>query len=464
MAIQKRQRIEHPISTLITLPSGEFANWIALNMLPASVIRKKRDGHRLTDDEIRWFINGFVTGEVADYQMSALAMAICLRGLDVNETTSLTRHMLESGQQLPRVSDRPRIDKHSTGGLGDKVSLILAPLLACFDAEVPMISGRGLGRTGGTLDKLEAIPGFQTQMNESDRDAMLQDIGTFIVGANETVAPADRRLYALRDVTATVESVGLITASILSKKLAATLDALVMDVKVGSGAFMTTEAQATELAESIVRVGTAAGLPTTAILSDMDQPLGSAIGNAIEVNESLDVLNGAGPKRTRELTIELCATLLAHAKIIDSIEHARSALARYLDDGSARERFDRMVARQGGTLTGPLPLAKPVVIEAPRAGHVRSIDCAAIGDVVIMLGGGRRQTGDQLDPSVGIDIHVQIGDAIDANQPLMTVYTDVNEDSSIQASLTESIELDDAPVPTRELIIRTIHPPSNATR
>ncbi len=320
-------------------------------MLVSSLLIKKREGHSLTDDEIRFLINGFCTGEVADYQMSALAMAICVRGMDGREITTLTSAMLDSGDRLPRLTggDQLRVDKHSTGGLGDKVSLILAPLLAACDLQVPMISGRGLGITGGTLDKLESIEGFRTQIGIEESSRILAQVGAFIIGADERIAPADRRLYALRDVTGTVESIPLITASILSKKLAASLDALVIDVKAGCGAFMRTAAEAGELAQSLVRVGKQAGLPTVALLTDMDQPLGTAVGNAIEVQESIDVLRGAQGV-VRELTIELCASLLLQTKSIDSIDAARRRLAELLDGGAAMERFEKMVHAQGGRL------------------------------------------------------------------------------------------------------------------
>lgn len=422
-------------------------------MLPASIIARKRDGHPLADAEIAFFIQGFVGGDVADYQMAAMAMAMCCRGLDVDETASLTRHMLASGSQLPRVSDRPRVDKHSTGGLGDKVSLILAPLLACFDVEVPMISGRGLGITGGTLDKLEAIPGFQVHLSADAAARQLRDVGAFIISASDDIAPADRKLYALRDVTGTVESVGLITASILSKKLAATLDALVMDVKVGSAAFMKTRQQAQTLADSLVRVGRAAGLPTIALLTDMDQPLGHAIGNAIEVNESLDVLEGGGPDSVTRLTVAMCGELLVQVKQFDTIANASASLMEKLRDGSAREKFDAMVAGQGGSISGPLPLAPGHVIEGSGRGFVESIDCRSVGECVIRLGGGRRRTGDAIDPAVGIQMHVAIGDAVAPGQPLMTVHAPPSGWESVRPLLDDVVRCSESPVPKRPLML-----------
>jgi pyrimidine-nucleoside phosphorylase len=314
-------------------------------MVTATILAKKRDGKELSEPEIRFLIDGFVAGTVADYQMSAFAMAVVLRGMTADETAALTLAMLQSGDSLPRATGGPlRVDKHSTGGLGDKVSLILAPLLACQGVHVPMISGRGLGFTGGTLDKLESIPGFCCYLDEIQRDRQLGAIGCFIIGASDRIAPADRRLYALRDVTATVESIPLITASILSKKLAASLDALIMDVKVGSAAFMKDRHQATQLARSLVTTGMKAGLPTTAILTDMDQPLGQAVGNAIEVNETVELLEDSGPDEVNRLAIELGARVLLDAGHYDVFAQAAAALQQSLQSGDARQRFEQMVA------------------------------------------------------------------------------------------------------------------------
>ncbi|WDQ17574.1 thymidine phosphorylase [Rhodopirellula sp. P2] len=418
-------------------------------MLTANLIRIKRDGGVLDPDQWRFLIEGYCNGQVTDYQMSALAMAIYFRGLTRRETAALTRCMVDSGERLPRVNDRPRVDKHSTGGLGDKVSLILAPLLACCDVDVPMISGRGLGRTGGTLDKLEAIEGYETQLTIDQSSRVLKDVGCFIVGATESIAPADRRLYGLRDVTGTVESVGLITASILSKKLAANLDALVMDVKVGAAGFMPTIEQASELAESLQDVGAESGLPTLPLLSDMDQPLGRAIGNAIEVNESLDVLGGGGPQEVRALTLRLSAELLVATKQASDLRAAEGLLASKLDSGDAMQRFERMVHEQGGKLPGHLPLGRRSEHVAERSGWVESIDCPAIGDAIISMGGGRRQTTDSVDPSVGIDLHVRIGDRVDAGQPVWTVYEGPKPCPPITP-----VRLSETTVPARPLILQ----------
>ena len=430
-------------------------------MLASSLLIKKRDGLELQDEEIRFLIDGFCCGDIADYQMSALAMAICLNGMNERETVSLTTAMLESGERLPRAqrssrasNERPRVDKHSTGGLGDKVSLILAPLLASCDVDVPMISGRGLGLSGGTLDKLESIEGFESQVSIERSSEILRQIGCFIVGASSSVAPADRRLYALRDVTGTVESIPLITASILSKKLAANLDALVMDVKTGSGAFMKSTRRARELADSLVRVGRLAGLPTTAILSDMDQPLGEAVGNANEVNEAIDILTGDindGP--VRELTLLLCGELLVEAGVESSREAATHRLTRALDSGAAMEKFEAMVAAQGGRLTTPLPLAVGQPVVSPADGYVANIDCQCLGEVVVSVGGGRRKTDDPIDHTVGLNMLVRTGDRVQAGQPLLIFHGRSERAGNYLDRLQRAIQLSEEPTQTRPLVL-----------
>ncbi len=436
-------------------------------MLTASLLTKKRDGGELTDPELRFLIEGFCDGTVADYQMSALAMAICLRGMTACEVTSLTHAMWRSGKSAVRHSDTPRVDKHSTGGLGDKVSLILAPLLAACGVHVPMISGRGLGLTGGTLDKLEAIPGFQTGLASDAAEKLLDDCGAYIISASPEIAPADRRLYALRDVTGTVESIPLITASILSKKLSANLDALVMDVKIGSAAFMKTLADAEDLAQMLIDVGTAAGMPTRAILSDMDQPLGCAMGNAIEVNETFDVLEclhrgNRKVESVRELTIELCAEALIAVGVSNSLDEARTLLGSKLDDGSAREYFERMVRSQGGQFSGRLPLATEYIIAASESGYLESVDCVAIGGAIVSLGGGRRQVGDVIDPSVGVSIDVAIGDRVDRGDSVLKLYASPRQAIGYIDRLASALKWSSAPVDSRPLVIKRILSSSEA--
>jgi pyrimidine-nucleoside phosphorylase len=389
---------------------------------PVEIIRHKRDGQSLSSLEIEQMIGGYARGEVPDYQMSALAMAIFFRGMDRAETTELTRQMLLSGTTLRWRPGSPLVDKHSTGGVGDKVSLVLAPLLACCDLRVPMISGRGLGATGGTLDKLEAIPGFRTNLSVSEMTDVCDRVGCVITGATAELAPADKKLYALRDVTATVASIPLITASILSKKLAEGLDALVLDIKWGSGAFMKRLDDARQLAESLVGVGNALGLKTTALLTDMNQPLGRMVGHAVEVQESLAALAGQGPTDLHEITLALGAELLIAAGIEKDESAARAQLSQVASSGQALERFREMVVAQSGDPDAPLKIAPPTTINASTAGYVASIDAEALGRAVAALGGGRQKLGDTLDLSVGLEMLVRIGDRVDAGQPLVRMF------------------------------------------
>jgi len=386
---------------------------------PAQIIAQKRDGQALGDDQIREVIDRFSDGRLPEYQMAALAMAIFLQGMDARETTTLTRSMLESGSTLQWPEDGSLyVDKHSTGGIGDKVSLLLAPLLACQDVRVPMISGRGLGPTGGTLDKLESIPGFRTDLSETEIQQVVGDVGCLITGATDSLAPADRKLYALRDVTGTVPSIPLITASILSKKLAANLDALVLDVKWGSGAFMKTPDQARSLADSLVTTGTQLGLATTALISDMNQPLGRAVGNLVEVLEVLDLLKGEGPADVRELTLRLAEEVLKKAGC------PAASLEDDLTNGRAMERFEQMVRAQGGDLDALPEPAEPGEVVSASAGYVDSIASEQLGHVVISLGGGRQVMSEPIDPLVGMEILVRIGDRVEQDQPLARLYTD----------------------------------------
>ena len=411
-------------------------------MLPASLIAAKRDCQELNDEEIAFFVQGYASGSIPDHQMSAMAMAIYLNGMSLREVATLTSEMLRSGTQLKWPDDGiPRVDKHSTGGIGDKTSLILAPLLAECGVQVPMLSGRGLGATGGTLDKLEAIPGFRTDLSLDEITRLTQTVGCIITGASSELAPADRKLYALRDVTATVPSIPLITGSIMSKKLAASLDALVLDVKFGSGAFMKTREQATELAHSLVNAGNRMGVRTTALLTDMNQPLGRMCGNAVEVHESVDVLKGGGPEDVRLLTIELSAELLVSAGVDGSMEAARQRCAELLDNGSAFDRWCHMVRAQGGDPDTVLAVAPASELTAARAGVVSSIDTEALGLAIIELGGGRRQMGDEIDHSVGLEILVRLGDVVSAGTPLVRVFSEHPE--VVTAAIRKAITVKD---------------------
>ena len=423
-------------------------------MLPASLIAAKRDHRELSDEEIAFFIQGFATGTIPDYQMSALAMAIYLNGMTPREIATLTSEMLRSGTQLAWPKDGiARVDKHSTGGIGDKTSLILAPLLAECGLQNPMLSGRGLGATGGTLDKLEAIPGFRTNLSLDEITRLTQSVGCVITGASAELAPADRKLYALRDVTATVPSIPLITGSIMSKKLAESLDALVLDVKFGSGAFMKTREQATLLAHSLVNTGERMGVRTTALLTDMNQPLGRMCGNAVEVLESIAVLKGGGPADVRLLTLELCADLLVSTGVEKTQTDAVKRCAGLLDDGSAFERYCRMVRAQGGDPDAELRVAKATDLVADQDGVVSAMDTEALGLVIISLGGGRRKMGDPIDHSVGLEMLVRIGDRVSRGTPLVKIFSDQPEAviSSLRAAIKIS-EIGTAP----ELIVERI--------
>ncbi|MFM2404405.1 MAG: thymidine phosphorylase [Pseudomonadota bacterium] len=409
---------------------------------PAEIIRRKRDGQALDDGQIQAFVDGLVAapgtvGHWGDAQVGALAMATVLRGMAPAETVALTRAMTRSGRVLDwsdaalahAVGDRgPVLDKHSTGGIGDKVSLVLAPLVAACGGCVPMISGRGLGHTGGTLDKLEALPGYAVDAAPARWQAALREAGCAIIGAGADLAPADRRLYAIRDVTATVESLPLITASILSKKLAAGLQGLVMDVKTGSGAFMARAEDARALARTLVQVAAGAGLRCEARVSDMSQPLGWTAGNALEVAECLDLLCGrAAEPRLRALTLALSARLLCIGGLAADEADAQARLARALDSGAAAERFARMVRSLGGpadVLRDPQLAVAPVVrdVPAPHDGVLAAIDTRAVGLVVVALGGGRARAGQAIDGRVGLSAWRPLGAGLARGEPLCRVH------------------------------------------
>ena len=393
-------------------------------MTPAELIARKRDGHSLSRDEIAFVIRGFTDGSIPEYQMSALAMAIFFQGMEDDETAALTQEMLLSGVRLEWPAGAPIVDKHSTGGVGDKVSLVLAPLLASCGLRVPMISGRGLGPTGGTLDKLEAISGFRTDLTISEMQDIVERVGCVITGATENLVPADRKLYGLRDVTATVPSIPLITASIMSKKLAESLNALVLDVKCGSGAFMKTRDQAVQLADSMVRAGKRMGVQTTALVTDMNQPLGRMCGNAVELDETLDCLAGEGPDDLRYVTLALGAELLLSANRCANQKEAETLLINRLDSGAAREVFEQMVVAQGGNLKTGCRIADEQFVLAERSGFVTKMDTEALGMAVIDLGGGRRRMGDSVDHAVGIEMQAKIGDEVSAGEPLARVFAD----------------------------------------
>ncbi len=400
-------------------------------MLAPEVIRRKRDGHALTGAEIGAFVDGLGRGGWSDAQVGAMAMAVLLRGMDGAETVALTDAMTRSGAVLDWSGagfHGPVLDKHSTGGVGDKVSLVLAPIVAACGGVVPMLSGRGLGHTGGTLDKLEALPGYDVNPARDRLNTLLRHTGCAIIGASAELAPADRRLYAIRDVTATVESLPLITASILSKKRAAGLHALVLDVKLGNGAFTPGMAEARALAQSLVRVARGAGLPATALVTDMNQVLGHSAGNALEVQEAIDFLTGrAQEPRLLAVTLALSGHLLLLGGLCATADEGRQRAQAALAGGAAAERFAQMVAALGGpadVLRTPQLAAAPVRrdVPAPRAGVLAQVDTRALGLAVVGLGGGRRRDGERIDPRVGLSGVLALGQPVAAGEPLATVH------------------------------------------
>jgi pyrimidine-nucleoside phosphorylase len=399
-------------------------------MFPQWIIEKKRDGEALTPEEIGFFVRGYAAGAIPDYQMAALAMAVAIRGMTLEETCFLTKGMIASGIVLDTSSiHQPKIDKHSTGGIGDKISLVLAPLVASCGVTVLMIAGRGLGITGGTLDKLEAIPGYRTNLKEKEFLRVVGECGCSIIGASARIAPADKKLYALRDVTGTVPSIPLIVASILSKKVAAGLDGIVFDVKWGKGAFMKTKESATDLAKTLVEVSRLSGLRSNALITDMNQPLGRAVGNALEVIEVVETLQGKGPADIVELTLALGAKMILMAGIDAEITAARHRLTDKINSGAAFERFKTMVRLQGGNSNcldrpGVLVHAKfKVPIEAEASGHVQEVDAELIGKASVALGAGRSRLEDKIDYSAGILCLKKIGDLVERNEPLALLYT-----------------------------------------
>lgn len=387
--------------------------------------------------------------------MAAWAMAVFCQGMDATETASLTDEMLRSGTRLEHADDgRPVVDKHSTGGIGDKTSLVLAPLLACCDLRVPMLSGRGLGPTGGTLDKLESILGFRTDLSIAELQTVVQEVGCVITGASKELAPADRKLYALRDVTATVPSIPLITGSIMSKKLAESLDALVLDVKFGTGAFMKDVDDARRLAGSLCDTGARMGLPTTALLTDMNQPLGRMVGNAVEVNECLAFLRGEPvADDLREVTYRLAEELLISVGKANA-DDARAMLESLVASGAAMERFEQMVAAQGGATDFDFDIAPASNVVSSQAGYVTAIDAEQIGLTIIDLGGGRRTKSDKIDHSTGIEMLVRIGDRVDANQPLARMFA--KQPGAAAERLRLAITIGDAAPTTTALITERI--------
>jgi pyrimidine-nucleoside phosphorylase len=393
------------------------------------VIARKRDGSELSQEQIEFFVQGYTRGDIPDYQAAAWLMAVYLRGMTDQETTDLTLAMAHSGDMLDLKDVAPfTVDKHSTGGVGDKVSLVIAPLVAACGMPVAKMTGRGLGFSGGTVDKLESIPGYRTDLSEAEFKAQLEEIGIVLTGQSADLAPADRKLYALRDVTATVASTPLIVSSIMSKKLAAGADAIVLDVKTGNGAFMQTQEEAEALAEAMVRLGSRAGRRVVALISDMNQPLGWAVGNALEVREAINTLHEGGPTDFREHCMVVAAEMLMLGEKAADANAALTLALETLASGAAWRKFKELVEAQGGDvrcIDEPERLPQARLIEpvpAPRSGYLASLNAAEIGRAVIELGGGREKKGDPIDHSVGVIVHYKIGDLVQKDTPLFTIH------------------------------------------
>ena len=428
------------------------------------VIRKKRDGVELSRADIESLVSAYTKGEIPDYQVSAWLMAVVLRGMTRSETAALTDAMLRSGETLD-LSSLPakKVDKHSTGGVGDKTSLVLAPLAAAAGLAVPMISGRGLGHTGGTLDKLEAIPGLNVNLSVADFRRVLATCGCAMIGQTAEIAPADRKLYALRDVTGTVESPYLICASIMSKKLAEGIDALVLDVKTGSGAFMKSEEDAAFLAELMVETGERMGKQVVALITDMDQPLGNMIGNALEVIECVEILRGGGPEDLRELCLELAGWMLHFGGASNTVAEGKQKSAKLISSGQALEKFRQMIELQSGDPrviddAKRLPQARDTMqVAASRAGYLASMQCEQIGTACVILGGGRERKEDSVDPAVGIVLHKKVGDYVAQGEPLATIH--YNSDARGQRAkqlILSSCGIADSPPVKRPLLHQVI--------
>ena len=430
-------------------------------MRAVDVIMKKRNGGALDRDEIRFFVDGVTAGTLPDYQASALLMAILLRGMNADETAWLTNAMVHSGVRVD-LRDIPgvKVDKHSTGGVGDKTSLILAPLAAACGVPVPMMSGRGLGHTGGTLDKLESIPGFRVDLSLEEMKAALARTRCAMIGQTSQIAPADKRLYALRDVTATVESIPLISASIMSKKIAEGIDALVLDVKTGSGAFMKTEADSRRLAESLVSIGNASGVKTEAVITAMDSPLGRAVGNALEVVECLDVLKGGGPQDLVDVSVELASRMLVLGQVADHIGDAEQQVRRAIRSGAGLERFRQIIENQGGDPRVVDDYARmPSVpgrhlVPADRRGYVTQLDAELIGRASVALGAGRDRVEDPVDPAVGVMLRAKPGDQVGAGDAVLEVhYRDRGRLDAALQLVSGAITIGDEPPAERRLIV-----------
>lgn len=417
-------------------------------MRMVDIISKKRDGGELSQEEIKFVVDGYTKGDIPDYQMSSLAMAIFFQDMSDEERAALTMAMVESGDQIDLSNiNGIKVDKHSTGGVGDTTTLVLAPLVAALDIPVAKMSGRGLGHTGGTIDKLEAVDGFHVEISEEEFVRLVNENHIAVIGQTGNLTPADKKIYALRDVTGTVNSIPLIASSIMSKKIAAGADAIVLDVKTGNGAFMKTVEEAEALAEAMVKIGNQVGRKTMAIISDMSQPLGNAIGNALELREAIDTLKGEGPEDLTELVLSLGAQMVVLAQKADTLEDARAMLQSVIDNGQALEKFKTFLANQGGDASivdepSKLPSAEyQYELPAKKSGVVSDMVANEIGIASMMLGAGRQTKEDEIDLAVGLVLHKKVGDAVEAGESLLTIYAYQNDVEQVKQKLYENITI-----------------------
>jgi pyrimidine-nucleoside phosphorylase len=430
-------------------------------MNPAEIIAKKRDGIELDAEEITYFVNSFTTGEIPDYQMSAFLMAVFFKSMTPEETATLTRAMLDSGDKIIfDPSDRIYVDKHSSGGVGDKVSIILAPLMAACGLKVPMLSGRGLGHTGGTLDKLESIPGFRTDLSNDEFKAGVEKVGCVITGQTPKIAPADRKMYALRDVTGTVESIPLICGSILSKKFAAGPNSVVFDIKCGNGAFMKNVEDAETLGKSLCEICETMGKGSAYVITDMNQPLGFAAGNALEIDECIDALNGDGPDDLMQITFSLGESMLKLGGITEGNEAILMQMEK-INDGSAFDKFLEMVEYQGGNAAAIKngkrlkPAAKVIPVKGTESGRVGSINTYRLGRLMIEMGGGRTSVGQAIDHSVGIVLNKKIGDRVDSGETLLEIHSSGKpDDKYLVDAFLNCFRISSMPVEPGDLVIK----------
>jgi pyrimidine-nucleoside phosphorylase len=433
-------------------------------MRAVDLIQKKRDSGEHTREEINYLVSSYTRGEIPDYQMAAWLMAVWIRGLTLAETASLTEAMLHSGEVVDHsYLPMKKVDKHSTGGVGDNTSLILAPIVAAGGLAVPMISGRGLGHTGGTLDKLEAIPGFNTSLTLADFRRVLRECGMGLIGQTAEIAPADKKIYALRDATSTVENIGLICASIMSKKLAEGIDALVLDVKTGSGAFMAKEQDAIRLAEVMVDTACRTGKKAVALITDMSQPLGRMAGHSNEVIEAIDILKGRGPEDLRDLSLELSAWMFFLGERTKTVDEGRSLAKEMIASGKALQRFRKCIRLQGGDErivddTGLLPMGKSqAIVSNPKTGYITATRCRQFGIALALLEGGRSKKEDRIDHGVGLEFHRRIGDKVQAGEKLVTIqYNSSTKLAEARELIASAFEIGDVAVPSPHLISRSI--------